>query len=91
MKSKLINYALTSLVILLLIGCSNIEEPISEGDAKKLVIEEHSNNNGTPSNVSIELKNNVYYIKWENQENKESGTDKVTKNGEDEMVEARIE
>jgi hypothetical protein len=91
LKAKLINYVLTSLMILLLIGCSNIEDSISEEDAKQLVIEEHSNNNGMPSIVSVELKSNAYYVKWENEENKESGTDKVTKNGEIEMIEAQIE
>lgn len=60
MKSKLTNYVLTSLMILLLIGCSNIEDSISEEDAKQLVIEEHTINNGTPSIVSVELKNNAY-------------------------------
>ena len=34
-----------------------------------------------PSIVSIEVKNNAYYVKWENKGNKESGTDKVTKDG----------
>jgi hypothetical protein len=72
-------------------GCSNIEDSISQNEAKQLVLEQHKNNIGGPSIVSIEVKNNAYYIKWENKENKESGTDKVTKDGEVKMIEAQIE
>jgi hypothetical protein len=78
-------------MLILLIGCSNIRDFISEDDAKQLVIEEHTKNNGTPSIVQVELKNNAYYVKWEIKSNKESGTDKVTKDGEVVMVEAQIE
>ena len=74
-----------------LVGCSNIEDSISEESAKQLVIQEHTNNNGTPSIVSIEVENNAYYVKWENKGNKESGTDKVTKDGKVKMIEAQIE
>ncbi|MDF2556325.1 MAG: hypothetical protein K0R71_153 [Bacillales bacterium] len=74
-----------------LIGCSKIEDTLSEEKAKQLVIEEHTKHIGTPSILYIEVKNNAYYVEWENRENKESGTDKVTKNGEVIMVEARIE
>ncbi|WP_374966495.1 hypothetical protein [Lysinibacillus sp. RS5] len=41
--------------------------------------------------VSVEVKNNAYYVQWENKTNNESGTDKVTKEGEVEMVEVQIE
>ena len=91
LKSKLINYLFVSLMLLLIIGCSNVKDSISEEEAKDLVIEEHTNNNGTPSIVSVELKNNAYYVKWENKSNKESGTDRVTKDGDVVMVEAQIE
>ncbi len=82
---------LTSLIPLLLFGCSNIKDSLSEEKAKQLVIEKHTNTNGTPSILSIEVKNNAYYVKWENKGNKEAGTDKVTKDGEVKMVEAQIE
>ena len=90
MLKKLL-YILFSIFLLSVVGCSNIEDSISEEGAKQLVIQEHTNNNGTPAIVSIEVKNNAYYVKWENEENKESGTDKVTKDGEVKMVEAQIE
>lgn len=78
-------------MLLLLIGCSNIKDSLSKEKAKQLVVERHTNFNGIPSILSIEIKYNAYYIKWENKGNKESGTDKVTKDGEVKMVEAKIE
>ena len=56
-----------------------------------MVIEKHTNSNGTPVIQTTEIKNNAYYIQWENTSNKESGIDKVTKDGEIEMIEAQIE
>ena len=80
-------------MLILLVGCSNIRDFISEDDAKQLVIAEHTNNNGANkfSIVQVEIKNNAYYVKWEIKKNKESGTDKVTKDGKVVMVEAQIE
>lgn len=89
MRTKIL--FLTSLMLLLLIGCSKIEDSISKEEAKKLVIEKHTNNNGTPTILSIKIKNNAYYIEWENKGNKASGIDKVTEEGEIEMVESEIE
>ncbi len=91
MKSKNIKYIVTAFILFLLFGCSNIEDSISKEDAKQLVIEKHTNHNGRPSIGSLEVKNNAYFVKWENKGNKESGTDKVTKDGEVEMVKAQIE
>ncbi|MCU9612338.1 hypothetical protein OEV98_02025 [Caldibacillus lycopersici] len=62
-----------------------------QAEAKQLVIAEHTNNNGVPNIVNVVVKNNVYYVTWENKQNKESGTDKVTKLKEVIMVEAQIE
>lgn len=84
-------YILFFILLLSMVGCSNIEDSISKNEAKQLVLKQHKTNIGTPTIVSIEVKNNAYYVKWENKENKESGTDKVTKDGEVEMVEAQIE
>ena len=84
-------YIFLFISLLFVVGCSNIEDSISQNEAKQLVLKQHNKNNGEPSVVSIEVKNNAYYIKWENKENKESGTDKVTKDGEVKMVEAQIE
>jgi uncharacterized protein YcfL len=91
MKSNLAKYTLIALMVFLLVGCANIEDSISKEDAKQLVIEYHTNNNGSPSILSIELKRNAYYVEWENKENKESGIDKVTKDGEVKIIEATIE
>jgi hypothetical protein len=52
---------------------------------------EHTNSNGTPQIVSIHVKWNAYIVEWENKENQEWGTDKVTKDGEVKMIEASIE
>jgi hypothetical protein len=79
------------MLIFLLIGCSNIKDSLSEEKAKQLVIEKHTNFNGKPSILSIEIKSNAYYVEWENRGNKESGIDKVTIEGEVTMVEAQIE
>lgn len=57
-------------MLFLLIGCSDIGDSISEEDARQLVIKEHTNNNGTPSIVSVELKNNAYYITWKKKKTK---------------------
>lgn len=84
-------YILLFISLLSVVGCSNIEDSISEEDAKQLVIEKHTNHNGGPSIVSLEVKNNSYYTKWENKGDKASGTDKVKKDGEVEIVEAQIE
>lgn len=84
-------YILFFILLLSVVGCSNIEDSISQKEAKQLVLKQHKTNIGTPSIVSIDVKNNNYYIKWENKENKESGTDKVTKDGEVKMVDAQIE
>lgn len=91
MKLKYIKFLVTGLILLILVGCSNIEESISENQAKQLVLKQHKTNIGKPSIISIEAKNNAYYVKWENKENKESGTDKVSKDGEVKMVQAQIE
>ena len=90
MLKKLL-YILFFISLLSVVGCSNIEDSISQNEAKRLVLKQHIKSIGGPSIVSIEVKNNAYYIKWENKENKESGTDKVTKDGEVIMVEAQIE
>lgn len=91
MKSIFTKYTLIALMVFLLVGCANIEDSISKEDAKQLVIEYHTNNNGSPSILSIELKENAYYVEWEKKENKESGIDKVTKYGEVRTIEATIE
>lgn len=74
----------------LLAGCGSIEETLSEEEAKQLVISHHTNGNGSPTIVSIEVKNNAYIVVWENKENLEGGTSKVTKDGEVKIIEAYI-
>lgn len=91
MGRRMKKYIAISIMAILLVGCSNIEDSISIEDVKKLVIEEHTRDNGAPSIVSIEVKNNFYLVKWENKGNKESGIDKVTIDGEIKMVQTTIE
>jgi hypothetical protein len=91
LKSKFLLLLFLLSSMLLFLGCSNIKDSLSKEKANQLVVERHTNFNGKPSILSIEIKNNAYYVKWENRGNKESGTDKVTKDGEIEMVEAKIE
>ena len=77
-------------MLFILVGCTNIEDSISEEEAKQLVLNQHMEHIGTPSIVSIEIKDNAYFVQWVNTENKESGTDKVTKDGKVKiMFEAR--
>lgn len=78
------------LLFSLLVGCSNIEDSISKEEAKQLVVEQHTNLKGIPKIISIEVKNNAYIVEWENKENLEGGTDKVTKDGKVKRVEAYI-
>ena len=86
-KSNYIKWLTIVLMLFILVGCTNIEDSISEEEAKQLVLNQHI---GTPSIVSIEIKDNAYYVQWVNTENKESGTDKVTKDGKVKiMFEAR--
>lgn len=71
MRSKFLSILfLTLLIPLALVACSNIKDSLSEEKAKQLVIEKHMNNNGTPSILSIEAKNNAYYVRWKNKDNK---------------------
>lgn len=93
MKSKAIKVIFFLLMMVLLVGCTNIEDVISEEEAKQLVIEKRTTENtyGTVEIISIEIKRNSYYVEWENKENTEWGIDRVTKDGEIKMIEATIE
>jgi hypothetical protein len=87
-KVNYIKLLITALMLVILVGCTNIEDSISEEESKQLVLKQHRKHIGTPSIVSIEVKNNAYYVRCENGE---SGKDKVAKDGEVEMVEVQIE
>lgn len=76
--------------VLLLAGCSSIQNVITEDEAKQLVLDHHYNENGKTEILSVELKNNKYYIEWEIKDNCERGKDSVNKKGEVEMIEASI-
>ncbi|MFT5871776.1 MAG: hypothetical protein ACI8WT_000697 [Clostridium sp.] len=91
MKSNFKKSILVLLTLVMLVGCTSIGDSISEEEAEQLVIENHTNNNGSPKIVSIEIKRNTYIVEWKNKENKEWGIDKVTKDGDVKMVEATIE
>ena len=93
MKSKAIRVIFFLLMMVLLVGCTNIEDVISEEAARQLVIEKRTTENtyGTVEIISVEIKRNSYYVEWENKENTEWGMDRVTKDGEVKMMEATIE
>ncbi|HWI47165.1 MAG TPA: hypothetical protein VNU45_02940 [Rummeliibacillus sp.] len=79
------------LMVSILVGCSNIEDTLPQKEAEQLVINKHTNGNGSPTILSVEVKGNAYYIKWEKKSNLESGTDKIDKNGKVTMIDAKIE
>ncbi|MGI8386951.1 hypothetical protein [Robertmurraya sp. P23] len=66
-------------VLLLFIsnGCKNINPKITEEQAKSIVIEHHTNNNGTVDIISVTHKKNEYIIVWEKEENCENGIDYI--------------
>ncbi len=66
-------------VLLLFIsnGCKNINPKITEEQAKSIVIEHHTNNNGTVDIISVTHKKNEYIIEWEKEENCENGIDYI--------------
>lgn len=68
-------------------GCSNI----SEDKAKKIIVEEYSNQLGEATILSTEEKNDDYYIEWENKNDKSKGISKVSSNGEITLIESEIE
>lgn len=71
----------------LLAECSSI----SKTEAEKMVIEKYSNHLGTAKIISTEKENDDYYIQWENTENKERRTSKVSPDGEITIISAEIE
>lgn len=77
-------------MVSILAGCSNIEDTLSQKEAEQLVIDKHTNGNGSPTILSTEVKGNAYIIKWENKANLEEGTDKVDKNGKVTMIDGKI-
>ena len=74
----------------MLAGCSPIQNVISEDEAKQLVLNNHYNHPDETEILSVELKNNKYYIEWEIKDNCERGIDRVNKKGEIEMIEFSI-
>ena len=78
------------MAVLLLGGCSSIQNVITEDEAKQMVVDNHLNQNGQTEIRSVELKNNKYYIEWEIKDNCERGVDSVNQHGEIEMIDASI-
>lgn len=83
-KKILLVYAM---LFFILGGCSNI----SEDKAKKIIVEEYSNQLGEATILSTEEKNDDYYIEWENKNDKFKGISKVSSNGEITLIESEIE
>lgn len=90
LKSQRVLILLISIILLILVGCASIEDKLPQKEAEQLVIDKHTNANGTPTILSVEVKGNNYYIKWEKKSNFESGTDKVDKNGKVTIIEGQI-
>ena len=64
-------------------ACNNSEPIISEEQAKSIVLDYHTGNNGEVKIISVNYENDGFIVKWEIEENCESGTDIVNdKNGE---------
>ncbi|MEK5080743.1 hypothetical protein MKX73_17610 [Solibacillus sp. FSL W7-1436] len=78
------------IAVLVLAGCSSIQNVITEDEAELLVLDNHYNHNGKTEIISVKLKNNKYYIEWEIKGNCERGVDSVNQNGEIEVIEASI-
>jgi len=53
MKSNFKKSVLFLLILLVFVGCTSISESVSEEEARQLVIENHTNDNGTPQIISI--------------------------------------
>ena len=83
--------ALFLLAFLMMAGCSNIEDSVSKDEAKELVLQQHKHPDSKAEIVSIDLKDNAYLVQWANKENKEWGTDQVTKDRKVKSIEYAIE
>ncbi|NBI06383.1 hypothetical protein [Senegalia massiliensis] len=90
-KRLLLIFTITTMTVILLAGCTQIEDEISKEEAQELVIEKHSGNIGNVEIRYIEIKNNKYIVEWENEENLERGIDEVDKKGNVKMIETEIE
>ncbi|WP_397537917.1 hypothetical protein [Rummeliibacillus pycnus] len=92
MKSHRISIVvLLNTVLIFLGGCSNIDDTLPQKEVEQLVIDKHTNGNGSPTILSVEVKGNTYYINWEKKVYLEEGTDKVDKNRNVEIVKAQIQ
>ena len=63
---------------------------ILEDEAKQMVLDSHYVHNEVTEILSVELKNNKYYIEWQIEGDCQRGIDSVNSDGEIEMVEAEI-
>lgn len=78
-----------------LLGCTditltNIQSVILEDEAKQMVLDNHFVHNEETEILSVELKNNKYYIEWKIEGDCQRGVDSVNSDGEIEIIEAEI-
>ncbi|MFF2753134.1 hypothetical protein ACFVR1_05190 [Psychrobacillus sp. NPDC058041] len=83
------------LMSFLLLGCKDntmvsIQSIILEDEAKKMVLDAHYVQNEKTEILSVELKNNRYYIEWQIEGDCQRGIDSVNSDGEIKIIEAKI-
>lgn len=90
-----IRFAFILLMSSFLLGCTdnavtNIQSVILEDEAKQMVLDNHYVHNEETEILSVELKNNKYYIEWQIEGDCQRGIDSVNSDSEIEMIEAEI-
>lgn len=68
---------LVSLLLFSTSGCENVDPKITEEQAKSIVIENHTDNQGKVEIISVTYKKNEYIIVWEKIANCENGIDYI--------------
>jgi len=71
-----------------LLGCT--DNTLTEDEAKQMVLDNQYVHNEETEILSVELKNNEYYIEWLIDGDCQRGIDSVNSEGEIEMIEAEI-
>lgn len=82
MKKAFIAFIGISLLLIALNGCSNIENTLSEAEAKKIATKEINTTDGVPTITKVQIKSNKYIVYWENIGTYEKGTATINKKGE---------
>nr|WP_235753876.1 hypothetical protein [Psychrobacillus sp. INOP01] len=78
-----------------LLGCTdstvtNIQSVILEDEAKQMVLDNHYVHNEETEILSVELKNNKYYIEWQIEGDCQRGIDSINSDRVIEIIEVEI-